>query len=420
MLSQDIIFHLGLKNKFTTHSKFNIISLLILIFFISYTTLVQAQGNDMIFDQIFLEQGLSQSIVKCILQDQEGFMYFGTEDGLNRYDGYTFTVMRNKPEDPNSLSYNDINAMCLDQEGNIWIGTFNSGLNKFNPYTKKITRFLHDPNNSNSLSHDNINTICIDSTGIIWVGTNYGLNKLVPKKSNLDEYKIERIVHHPTNQNSLSNNTIYTLWLDHSLNLWVGTEDGLNLLVKNQINSKQIEFKHYKYDSNNSKMLSNNIVRVIFQDSKGELWIGTDGGLNVAIKNDRDEILGFNRYLNITNVNTSIGHNEIIAISEDNSGKLWIGTNGGGLNLFDRDRKFFTRYSHDPLDSRSLSYDEIRSLFKDISGTMWIGTYGGGIDKVSRGAGEFILYNYRPDDRNSLSHPIVWSIYEDKNGILWI
>ena len=96
----------------------------------------------MIFEQIFLEQGLSQSIVKCILQDQEGFMYFGTEDGLNRFDGYTFTVMRNNPADPNSLSYNDVNALCLDQEGNIWIGTFNSGLNKYNPYNKKVIRFL--------------------------------------------------------------------------------------------------------------------------------------------------------------------------------------------------------------------------------------------------------------------------------------
>ena len=166
--------------------------------------------------------------------------------------------------------------------------------------------------------------------------------------------------------------------------------------------------------------LSNNSVKVIYQDSNGSIWVGTDRGLNAVIINSSGKISSFRRYLNIPNVNKSISHNEVYAICEDNSGKLWIGTNGGGLNLFDTYRKNFTRYLHDPLDPRSLSYNEIRSIFKDRSGTMWIGTYGSGIDKVSRGAGEFVLYKYIPDDRNSLSHPIVWSIYEDENGILWI
>ena len=392
----------------------------ILIFFLVINSLiVQAQGDDLIFDQIFLEQGLSQSIVKCILQDEEGFIYFGTEDGLNRYDGYTFTVMRNNPQDTNSLSYNDINAMCLDKEGNIWIGTFNSGLNKYNPFTKKIIRFTHDHNFTNTISHNNITAICADSSGIIWVGTDNGLNKLIPKDSNKDEYFIERISHQPGNPKSLSHNTIYSLMLDLSSNLWVGTEDGLNLITHDQIKSKQIEFEHFK-SANGFNALSNNTIRVIYQDKNGVIWIGTDRGLNAVIKNGKEEISGFRRYLRIPNDNKSLSHNEIYALCEDNSGKLWIGTNGGGLNILDTDRKTFTRYFHDPLDQRSLSYNEIRSLFYDKSGTIWIGTYGSGIDKVSRGAGEFILYKYRPDDQNSLSHPIVWSIYEDNNGILWI
>jgi transcriptional regulator with GAF, ATPase, and Fis domain/ligand-binding sensor domain-containing protein len=390
------------------------------ITFLSNSFLVQAQGDDLIFEQIFLEQGLSQSIVKCILQDREGFMYFGTEDGLNRYDGYTFTVMRNNPEDLNSLSYNDINAMHLDFEGNIWIGTFNSGLNKYNPYTKKVTRFLHKTTDPNSISHDNINAICSDSLGIIWVGTDNGLNKLTPKESSSDEYLIERFLHQTINSNSISNNSIYALLIDRSLNLWLGTADGLNIVVNEHMSSEQVEFKHFKSDINDVNTLSNNIVRAIYEDSKRELWIGTDRGYNGVIKNSRGEILGFKRYLSVPNNNNSISHNEVYAINEDNAGKIWIGTNGGGLNLFDKDTESFTRYSHDPLDSRSLSYNEIRSLFKDRSGTMWIGTYGSGIDKVSRGAGEFILYKYRPDEQNSLSHPIVWSIYEDDDGILWI
>ena len=245
MLCQETLLHKGTKKTFT----FDYILIILLVL---NSTIILPQGDDLIFDQIFLEQGLSQSIVKCILQDKEGFMYFGTEDGLNRYDGYNFTVMRNNPQDTNSLSYNDINAMFLDSEGNIWIGTFNSGLNKYNPYTKKIIRFTHDHTNINSISHDNITAICADSSGIIWVGTDNGLNKLTPKDTNRDEYYIERILHLPGNPNSLSHNTVYSLMQDLSSNLWVGTEDGINLITKDQIGSKQIEFKHFKSESNNA------------------------------------------------------------------------------------------------------------------------------------------------------------------------
>ncbi len=419
MLIYKFFFLPDQKHKFRYFFKISFLLISLIFFLLSNFTLIRAQSNDLIFEQIFLEQGLSQSIVKCILQDREGFMYFGTEDGLNRYDGYTFTVMRNKPEDTNSLSYNDINTLCLDKEGNIWIGTFNSGLNKYNPYTKKITRFTHDNKNLNSISHNNITAICVDSAGIIWVGTDNGLNKLTLKDPSKGEYLIERILHQSNIQNSLSNNSIYSLHLDRYSNLWIGTRNGLNFISKNQLHSKQIKFKCYKSNDNNNS-LSNNIIRVIYEDSRGELWIGTDGGLNLGIKNSKGEIFSFKKYLHVPNDISSISHNEIYAISEDNAGNLWIGTNGGGLNLLDKDRKSFTCYTHDPLDIRSLSYNEIRSLFKDRSGTMWIGTYGSGIDKVTRGAGEIILYKYRPNERNSLSHPIVWSIYEDRDGNLWI
>ena len=137
-----------------------------------------AQISDVTFQQIFLQHGLSQSIVKCILQDRKGFMYFGTEDGLNRYDGYKFLVYRYNPEDTNSISYNDINCLYEDNTGIIWIGTFNAGLNRFDMSKKSIRRFLQDGNNSNSLSHNNIICICEDKSGNLWIGTDNGLNRL--------------------------------------------------------------------------------------------------------------------------------------------------------------------------------------------------------------------------------------------------
>ncbi|MGA9293924.1 MAG: sigma 54-interacting transcriptional regulator [Ignavibacteriaceae bacterium] len=392
----------------------------ILLAFLSSVVVLSGQSSNLVFEQLFLQHGLSQSIVKCIVQDKEGFLYFGTEDGLNRYDGYTFTVMRNSPEDTNSLSYNDINTICIDPEGNIWIGTFNSGLNKYNPYRKKITRFTFDHNNPNTISHDNINSICADSSGIIWVGTDNGLNKFTPKNSENDEYIIERIFHQPSNELSLSDNTVYSLMQDDYSNLWIGTSDGLNILSKNKNGSGEYSFINFKSNLSDDLSLSDNTVRAIYRDSRQNIWIGTDKGLNKVLRNARNKITGFKKYLNdVHNIN-SLSHNQVYAVCEDNSGKLWIGTNGGGLNLFNSDDNSFTRYFHDPLDPRSLAYNEIRAVFKDKSGTMWIGTYGSGIDKVSRGAGEFILYKYRPNDNNSLSHPIIWAIYEDNNDILWI
>ena len=396
------------------------IKLISIAFLLLNSTIIYAQGNDLIFQQIFLDQGLSQSIVKCIIQDREGFMYFGTEDGLNRYDGYTFIVMRNNPENINSISYNDINSLHLDMDGNIWIGTFNSGLNKYNPYTKKIIRFIHNPSDQSTISHNNINAICSDSSGIIWVGTDNGLNQLIPQSSDNQEYLIKRYFYKKDNFDSEGVNSVQALLMDRSQNLWIGTANGLNILFNSQESVKQDDFINYKSDINDVNTLINNVVRVIYQDDDADLWIGTDGGLNKVIQNRNGEITSFKGYLNVMNNSFNINQNEVYALCEDNSGKLWVGTNGGGLILFDKKTETFRRYSHDPLDSRSISYNEIRSLYKDNSGTMWIGTYGSGIDKVSRGAGEFILYKYRPDDRKTLSHSIVWAIYEDRDGILWI
>ena len=194
----------------------------------------QSQQDQIQFENISIDQGLSQSIVKCILQDKQGFIYFGTEDGLNRYDGYSFSVMRNNPEDENSLSYNDITSLYEDHFGNLWIGTFNGGLNKYNVYNKTITRFLNDPDNYNSISHNNINSIIEDDSGTVWIGTDNGLNKITIEDSARGTYSIERILSDPTNPNSLSHNIVHTVLQDQYGIIWVGTEGGLDKLILNQ------------------------------------------------------------------------------------------------------------------------------------------------------------------------------------------
>ena len=126
------------------------------------------------------EDGLSQNAGLAFLQDSRGFVWIGTQDGLNRYDGHTFTVYKNDPDNPTSLSYNSINALMEDRDGNIWIGTWGGGLNRFDPRTQQFTRFQHDPNNPISVSNDNVTSLQQDTAGTIWVGTLGGLDRLDP------------------------------------------------------------------------------------------------------------------------------------------------------------------------------------------------------------------------------------------------
>jgi DNA-binding NtrC family response regulator/ligand-binding sensor domain-containing protein len=345
-------------------------------------------------------------------------MYFGTEDGLNRYDGYIFTIIRNDPENLNSISYNDINTIFEDHLGNIWIGTFNAGLNKYDPNNNTVIRFVNEPNNINTISHNNINAISEDDDGAIWIGTDNGLNKLSLKDTSKENYSISRYNNNANNQSSLANNVVHTIHRDRFGIMWIGTEDGLDKLIPDQQIQGDIVFKHYRHIPSDPKSLSHNFIRTIYEDAEGVLWIGTDSGLNMLYE-DNEEIKFVVYKHNASNIN-SISHNQIYAICQDETRLLWIGTNGGGINLFDTESKQFTRYMHDPQDKRSLSYNEIRSLYRDRSGIMWIGTYGGGIDKVSGGKQKFLLYKSRPNNKNSLSHPIIWSICEDDNGILWI
>ncbi len=374
------------------------------------------KGSAITFEQLSLQHGLSQSIVKSIVQDRLGFMYFGTEDGLNRYDGYHFSVIRHDPGNANSLSYNDISALCADSRGYIWAGTFNAGLNRYDPASGNVLRFRHDLNNPGSLSHDNILAIVEDRTGNIWVGSERGLNRLVPGAAAGGGYRIERFLHDPDDSSSLSHDQIYALCLDRNGVLWVGTGGGLNRLEHGK--DGVLRFSHFRHDEKDPSSLSDDSVRSILQDHRGEIWVGTQRGLNRLIR--RDNGMAFTHFLHDPGNGNSLSHDQIYALQEDKDGALWVGTNGGGICLFDRKKNVFSRNRHDPLNLRSISYDEIRAIFRDRQGIMWIGTYGAGINKVVRGTNQFVHFAHIPNNPDSIGHAIVWAIYEDDGGVLWI
>lgn len=271
----------------------NNVFLFIILSLTIYNKFVYAQSSDIIFDQIFLQQGLSQSIVKCICQDKNGFMYFGTEDGLNIYDGYEFKILRHDKDNVNSLSYNDINTLLVDHNGIIWIGTFNAGLNNYNPSNFNFNRFRHNPKNNKSLSQNNINVIFEDRSGSIWIGTDNGLNKIITDTISKTSYFLN-FFNDPKDITTLSDNTVLSINQDKKGNLWIGTNSGLNKIDHQNLSSNRIEFIRFLFEPKNNSSLSNNTVRSIYEDSKGIIWIGTDNGLNKKIeKNGNISFISF-------------------------------------------------------------------------------------------------------------------------------
>jgi ligand-binding sensor domain-containing protein len=389
---------------------------------------LHAQDHPLFFQRISLEQGLSQTIVENILQDKRGFMWFSSEDGLNKYDGYTFTVIRNDPGNTNSLSHNTISFLYEDRLGRLWVGTNNGGLNRYDPDTESFIRYRYDPGDPYSLSNDIILTICEDHTGALWIGTSNGLNKLVTETDAHTQQGIfTRYYSHSDDTKSLNNNTITALRLDDRGNLLIGTASGLNVIKKNDLSlpaSEKVTF----YDLPEVVVrahpeLNTDPVNVIFTDNDSVIWIGMNTGLYKlfnASGNREDTFDRVIRYSHDQKNNRSLSHDQVFAIFEERSGAFWIGTNGGGLNLFDRKTATSTHYRHDPRNIQSISYNEILSIYEDRSGNLWIGTYGGGINKIDRGRKHFVHYNRNPENTNSLSESIVWSIYEDVNDILWI
>lgn len=367
------------------------------------------------FEQISIEHGLSQSIVYCILQDQKGFLWFGTEDGLNKYDGYNFTILRHDPHQPNSLSYNEIRALYEDSSGALWIGTFFGGLNKYDPAMQRFTNYRNIPGDSQSLSHNNVRAIYEDTFGSLWIGTDDGLNKFDRTTGTFVRFQ-----HAADNPNSLSDNVINAIYQDRAATLWVGTNGGLNGAILHA-NGDLPVFKPYRHDSSDRRSLSSDTVNAIYEDRAGALWIGTQNGLSRLI-HTAEAIASFSfiRYQYDPLNSNSLSHNDIRVLYEDENGTLWIGTNGGGLNLLDRERRTFTRFQNDPHDPASIGYNQVYAICEDRSGLIWLGTYGGGVSKVINRQKPFALYQPDPNNSNSLPQEIVWALYEDENGILWI
>jgi ligand-binding sensor domain-containing protein/signal transduction histidine kinase len=377
-----------------------------------------AQNNDMKFDRISLEQGLSQSSITAIIQDHHGFLWFGTQDGVNRYDGYGFTIFKYDPYNPEALSDNFVTAVYEDRSGTIWIGTHAGGLNKFNPGNKTFTHYQHDPKDSTSLSYDFVTVICEDRFGALWVGTRGGgLNQFDRGKNAFRRYLSRK-----TDAAALSDNFVTAIYEDGYGTLWIGTARG----GLNRFEREKKTFTHYCHDPKQAGSLSGNFVTAICEiddEAGSSLWIGTfERGLN---KLDRRTDT-FIHYMADPADPGSLSSNSIRAFYktvEQGKNMLWIGTAGGGLNKFDPRTNTFTACRNVPNDPHSLSQNSVSTIYQDQSGILWVGTDGGGLNKFDRKKKRFAHFANIPNVKNSLGDNLVWALCEDPGAvgrILWI
>jgi signal transduction histidine kinase/ligand-binding sensor domain-containing protein len=367
------------------------------------------QRQPLRFEHIGTSSGLSQSNVICIFQDSRGFMWFGTRDGLNRYDGYKFTVYKFEADNPQSISHNTVQDIAEDNEGNLWIATWGGGLNKFEWQKERFTRFSTHKSDPFSVSNEYINKLLFDSEGNLWIGTEGGGLNLYDKKTN----RFIKYFHNDTNPASLSNNWVKDIVEDRQHNLWISTHNGgVNLFDR-----KRKTFRHFRHDNNNPHLLASDNNWELFVDSRDRLWVGTRGqGLDLFDR-QKEEFIHFR---NIPGNNNSLQSNVIKAIGEDDKGNLWVGTENGGLAIMSLDANgVFENYLQDDADKAGINNNSIWSIFRDAKGNMWIGTSNAGIDFVNRDAANFTHYRHTSSPL-SLSNNSVLSIVEDSDGDIWL
>jgi len=381
-------------------------------------------------------------------------MWFGTQDGLNRYDGYNFKVYRHKPRDTSSLRKSHIMSLYEDRKGNLWIGTNNGGLSR---YDRKKDAFIHYRESSGDyqgLSQKTVTSIFEDRQDNLWIGTYWRLNNLDRKTGIITQYGND-----PEDPHSLSNDGINCIFEDSYNNLWIGTSNGLNLMDR-----ATKKFRRF-FSSSEPASISGNMVTAITQDGLGRLWIGTSNGLNLFdyrtgtfkrfLKDESNinspgsnnitrlqpfgkdklwigtaEVLDlfdiqknkFRHFNSVPNSPTTLSKNgNVMSMYWDEKGFLWVGTYQGGINIYDEHLTYFDTYTNNPNDYESLSFNVITSLAETAEGDIWIGTGGGALNLWKRSTNKFIRFNPDPANKNSLANWGVLSVCQGKkNPYVWI
>ena len=367
-----------------------------------------AQTPNPRFTHLSAADGLSQSDVRAIVQDRQGFMWFGTWlGGLNRYDGYTFKVYKHDDRDDGSLGCDSIWALYVDRDGVLWVGT-NEGIDRYNRDTDSFVHYRYRPSDPASLPGYAVRFFYEDESGTLWVCSSGGLSRFDRAGSSFFTYRSNQ------DPSSFGDTDIRSVYRDPRTGLlWVGTwHQGVSV-----VDPTTGHYTRYKNNPNDPASLSDNDVVRIFQDRNGTLWVSTLGGLNRFDPKTRT----FLRYRHEPRDPSSLSSNFVTMTYEDRVGRFWVATNNG-LNLMDRTRGSFIRYVHAPSDSSSLSSDVINysALYEDASGGLWIGTEFAGVDRLAGVPERFTTYRHDPRDARTPSGNVIGGLGVDSAGALWI
>ncbi|MGL5316104.1 MAG: ligand-binding sensor domain-containing protein [Peptostreptococcaceae bacterium] len=382
------------KNKFAR----KIIALIVIIVCFVNAESVHAYQNSIQFSNITIDDGLAQGTVEVLFQDSNGYIWIGTNDGLNRYDGYNFKTYKYSEDGQTSIANNYILSIKEDKDKNIWVATIN-GLSKISSKDDSITNYF-DSEEEGNLSNYNTADILITKDNQILVGTADGLNLY-----NEDKDSFERIL---GNEGDITSQDIYSLDEDEFGNIWVGTYYGLN-----KINLKTNKVEKF-LNKENLNSISENTIYKVYCDEDGYVWVGTfNSGVN-KINIRTNEIT---RYYNIENNPDSLPGNYVRNMLRDSQGNVWICTDNG-LAKFNEEEDTFTNYYKDLGNRYSLLNNAVYSIIQDKTGLIWVGTYEG--ISIFNPNNNIEHYKNNPNDDNSLSGNAVHGIYEDKNGLLWV
>lgn len=385
-----------LKRIYTTHL---FVWLLWLLFFgDSY-----AQKASAPFEAIQTGNDYDITIVHDIIQDKEGFIWLGTVDGLYQYNGYDFTIYKQNTSPGHSISGNTIRALCEDNSGYIWVGTQEGGLNRFDKINKKFINFCNQKDSANHFDSDNAWKIVQDSKGRLWVGTwGFGLYLVPNPLESKEEIRFINFKNRANDSSTISHNVIRSIYEDRRGNIWIGTQGGgLNCYVE-----KDSSFVRYSYPKANAKGLNHNGINDIVEGYPGGLWLGTNGG-------------GLDFLNTVTGKYTSYyneGCDYINAIQMlDNN--LLIGTEAG-TRLFNLSSKRFTWNKNLNLRGSALEDKLVRCIYKDHQGLIWMGTDGGAYKLKVRKA--FYHYYNMHDEEGNIVFNTVRTICETSDSALWV
>ncbi len=381
------------------------LSKLALLLLVTATFAHAVESRSVRFQHLSRDDGMSQAFVYDVVQDHHGFMWFGTQEGLNRWDGHTFTVFAHDPADAGSISDESIRSLLIDRQGTLWVGTDAGGLSRYNERDRSFTNFLHDPANPDSIADNRVRVVYEDTDGRIWVGTDgAGLDRFDPQTETFEHFP-----HDGSDPASVASASIWSVLRDSRGVLWVATTNGLS-----RFDDATGTFRNYRRDPANNQSLNDNELRTLFEDADGHLWIGTtSGGLNCLDVTSG----GFIHFTHDPDDPSSITDNRINAMYQDDAGLLWIGTLGG-LNVRRPDGTGFDRYTNDASDRYSLAHDNALSLFQDDGGVLWVGTY----DGISRwNQRNRFMKHFRADaSGGGLSEDTVTTFAEAPDGSIWI